>query len=344
MNKQLRFEDIVEFEELTVMEKVAKVALATAAGLAGREDDRPMVSYIKNGAVRILEWVKNADRSWVKRERVTHDYPGRPTEFVEFQDYRQINRDLLPVQAFVDQGTQQPGEPRFPSERSLQNECIVGEGGQLLAFHLIVDEPVPLHHQLEWIRERFGSEPERYREAFIALDFDYRTVVKLVSTHIDIEYLEALVDEIPTNKLKSERRKQDEADAPEFIDISEYSLGNAFPDELVRAIKGIEHELELEEDEPSASCFGLHPLHYEEDGCSHEFLTFLRFATIKEIKGIMKGFFPQKNEYGTLCRARFWYLTPSQKAQAWQYINARRASLNILSHKINFTSKERSSS
>ena len=346
MPYQLSFPEITEFESDLIMEKRARVALATADGLKDRADDRPVSTYLKNPAVRVIEWVKNASHEWIRRERVTHEFPSRPTELVEFDDLRQVNRDLLPVEAFVDQGTQQPKEPRFPSDRSLQNECIIGENGQLLAFHLKVDEYVPLHHQLDWIKENFGSEPGRYREAFIALDFDFKTVVKLISTQLTLGDLEFFASEIPTNKLKSERQKQDEAAVLDFrsFDVSEYSRDSAFPDKFASVLESIEHEFEPEEEEPSASCFGLHPLHYEEDGCSHEFLNFLRFASIKEIKGIMKGFFPQKNEWGTVCKPRFWYLTASQKAQAWQYINARRTRLGIFSSKINFTKAKGESS
>jgi hypothetical protein len=273
-----------------------------------------------------------------------------PTEVVEFDDLRQdINRELLPVDAFVLQGTTQPREPKFPSDKSLQGECVVAGDGKLLAFHLKGGASGTLESRTDWLRGLLDcSEKEavRWDQAFADMNMNRTAIINFSKEdHLGIDDLECLISSLP--EFESMKNLQDKA--TEYtswvcnggIEVSEYTKDNALQGELRKVFGEASDGFEFEPEEPGfeTSCYGMHPLHYEEDGCSHAFLTFLRFASATEIRGIMKGFFPQKNQYGTKVRARFWYLTSSQRAQAWQYINDRRTRLGIMSQRFKLGSK-----
>jgi len=315
-----------------IYEKMMKVSAETARGLDERPADQKMVTYVKNKSERIIEFVKNIEFEWIMRERVVKQDPKGPTEVVEFIDLNQRNEDILPVEAFVDQGTSTHKDPRFPSDRMFR-ECVVGRDGKLLAFFSRNKEPIAFWKRTEWLKEKFECSTKdaiRYREVFKRMQYDKNMIFKIIEEEIKIDYLESLADqlpEIPYNIVPEEIEPQE---------YSEYSLAAAFPGESIKLKQFIKRYKE-EEKEPEGIAFGLHPLHYEEDGCSHEFLTFLRFASIKEIKGIMKGFFKTKNEWGYPQRERFWYLTSSQKSQAWRYINDRRMELGIYEKSIRFS-------
>jgi len=359
MPYQLRFDQLEEFEHAIIQEKIARVNIATNKGLAERPPDENMVGYVKNKAVRLIEWVLDSNLNWFKRERLERQTWSteagkwvrtiRPTELVEFKDMRQVNRDILPVDAFVDQGTSQPKDPRFPSDKAVLGECVQARDGKLLAFSLKTKELEPTHLQVDWLMEHFDIDSctaTRYAETFRSFSLN-RTSARILIAKLDrsdnpeaiIAELGHLETELPEVMPKHEQNRL--ADLPEDpldqlaeeYSLSEYSVGNAFPDDLIEKRRLIHHasEQKIEQDGFETSCFGMHPLHYEEDGCSHEFLTFLRFASIKEIKAVMKGFFPQRDQSGRKLRPRFWYLTPSQRSQAWEYINTRRTKLGIYS-------------
>jgi len=361
MPYQLRLPEIAEFETDLINEKISQVNLITARELSDRPDDENLIQYVKNKVVRLIEWVINSDLKWERRERLErqtfNSKQGKwvrtslPTELVEFKDLRQVNRDILPVDAFVDQGTSQPKEPKFPSDKAILGECVKGRDGKLLAFDLKVKEPEPEYLDISWLMDHFDIEHHtaiRYAETFRAYQLN-RTSARVLITKLDksddptalMAELGHIETKLPELMPKDEQNRladlpQDPIDQlAEEYGLSEYSVGNSFPQDFIEKRRLIHHasEEKLEYNGFETSCFGMHPLHYEEDGCSHEFLTFLRFASIKEIKAVMRGFFPQKNQYGVKVRARFWYLTPSQRSQAWEYINTRRTKLGIYSPK-----------
>jgi hypothetical protein len=325
-------------EEEWIYEKMARVNLETAKNLEDRPDDFPIIEYIKNGPVRIIEWVKNINRQWIMRQRVIHQKwipkigwvdDNGPTELMQFRDFRQFNRELLPVDAFVDQGTSQPREPKFPSDKAIQRECAVSKDGKLLAFHLKAKDPVPFWKDPAWISKKLGcdhAEAIKFLETFKHLDFDRKTTLEVVRQieegSMTLWELELLVSEMPIVT---------KGPLTKGYDV------NVYKEPIEEVDYWTEIEEEEEEEEPGAEVFGVHALHYEEDGCPHDFLTFLRFASIPEIKGVMKGLFPSVNEWGTKVRAKFWYLTQSQRSQVWQYVNKRREELGIYEVSVDFT-------
>jgi len=344
MQKQLKLDAVVDFEEFLITEKVAQVALETARNLADRPDDKPTVTYIKNGPRRIIHWVKNMEKQWVRRESITHDSYWAPTELVEFHDLRQANREALPEDRSVSQGTEHPKTPKFPSDKSISVECKVGDHKRLLAFEIKNKEAQPFWKTLTWLMEQTNLSRNRcirLRDAFTALSFDRKCILGIIDD-IDkqyVSYLEALVEDLPIPppihydpELYSDHGIIDTDSL--IATISEETLGASLPQESIRKLRTLiepEFETEEEKEETPAQVFGLRKLYYEEDGCSHEFLSFLRFATVSEIKGVMRSLFPQKNSKGYLIRARFWYLTASQRSQAWTYINCRREELGMIS-------------
>ena len=340
-------------EKELIYEKMAKVNLETAKNLENRPDDFPIIEYIKNGPVRIIEWVKNINRKWIMRERVVHqkwiprigwvDDDG-PTELMQFRDYRQFNRELLPIDAFVDQGTSHPKEARFPSDKAIQRECVVARDGKLLAFHIKGDERIVFWKDPVWIKKKLGckyDEAIKFLDAFKNLGFDRKTTLEVINQIEEEEMtlweLEMLISELPIVTKGPLTRGFDVNVHKELIsETVETEGGFEFLENWVTPedIEDLENE---EEKEPGAEVFGVHALHYEEDGCQHDFLTFLRFASIPEVKGVMKGLFPSVNEWGTKVRAKFWYLTQSQRSQVWQYINQRRQELGIYEVSVDFT-------
>jgi len=345
--KQLRLQDVVEFEEFIITEKIAKVRLETEKNLSTRPDDKPTVTYVKNGAKRIIEWVKNADCEWIQRQRVVKRKYFQPTEVVEFIDYRQFDREFPPIEAFVDHGTTQAKDTKFPSDRAIFSECIKTRNGDTLAIYLKDWDPEPVYWKdTNWLMKTTGMNRDkckRLADAFTALSFNRKTAMSIISDIAElfeeeyVEYLEALAEELPkTPPMHYDPELYYDkgiVDVDAWINqVSEATLAASFPEETIKKLRSlIEKEIETDEEkEPAAEAFGVRRIYHEEDGCSHEFLTFLRFASIKEIKGTMQAFFPMKNSLGYFNRARFWYLTGSQKAQAWIYINARRLELGML--------------
>jgi len=366
MPYQLRFDELEEFEHAIIQEKIARVNIATNRGLADRPPDENMVSYVKNKAIRLIEWVLDCNMNWSQRERLErqtwNSEAGKwvrtvhPTELIEFKDLRQVNRDILPVEAFVDQGTSQPKDPKFPSDKQVLGECVQARDGKLLAFSLKIKEPEPTHLQVSWLMEHFDIDSctaTRYAETFRAYRLN-QTAARALIAQLDescdpdsvMSKLGHIETELPELMPKEEQLRladlpEDPLDQIAEYGLSEYSIANAFPRDLIEKRRLIHHasEEKLENNGFETSNFSMHPLHYEEDGCSHEFLTFLRFCSIKEIKAVMRGFFPQKDSNGRKLRPRFWYLTPSQRSQAWEYINSRRTKLGILSPKIKLSTQ-----
>jgi hypothetical protein len=77
-----------------------------------------------------------------------------------------------------------------------------------------------------------------------------------------------------------------------------------------------------------ANPFGTFPLYYGNEALSHEFIQMIKEADYEQLKVIMARFFPQKNDYtGRVYPPEYYYLSSSQKSQAWIYINERRAQL-----------------
>jgi len=63
----------------------------------------------------------------------------------------------------------------------------------------------------------------------------------------------------------------------------------------------------------------------EYDCLSHEFITMIKEADSSKLAEIQRGFFKQEDPYsGKLIPVKYWYLTKSQKAQAWDYIKDRK--------------------
>jgi len=342
-------EDIEEFIEINIMDKRIRVAAETQKGINERPDDKPTVVYLKNKAMRLIEWVKNANKQWIQRERVERPQRWAPAEIVEFIDLNQIDRECPSSDSFRNGDA----ETVFPSDRVIFSECVVGRDGQLLASYL-KDRETEMHwNKKEWLMKQTGLSMElciRLREAFKALRFNRKTIIEIIE---DIDeayvcYLEALVEELEDvqplmydPELYTDHGIIDTNTL--LCSVSEGTLGAAFPEEMIKNIHlSLEKEIEpMEGKEPKASPFGYRKIYHQEDGCSHEFLCFLKDATESEIRGIMKNFFPRNNHKGETFKPRFWYLTQSQKSQAWTYINDRRRELGMLrtSELMDFTSK-----
>lgn len=354
MATQLRFEEITEFENFLITEKIARVRLETQKGLDERPDDKNMVTYVKNAPRRIIEWIKNADMDWIRRERLERDNYWQPTEVVEFIDLKQIDRECPSKNEFRNQ-QEQSLETKFPSDRAIFAECVVGKNGQILAPHLKIEEPEIFWNKKEFLMEETGLSEKlciRLKDAFATLRFNRNTILEILKD-IDepyICYLEALIEDLEDMPLMHYDPKlySDHGilETDLYINsISQGTLADAFPAEHIEKLKYIiEEELEPEEKAGSnASPFGYHKIYHQEDGCSHEFLSFLKEATKPEIRGIMQNFFPRKGPNGELYRPVFWYLTGSQRAQAWIYINERRIELGMIQEQseiIDFAAKK----
>jgi hypothetical protein len=76
--------------------------------------------------------------------------------------------------------------------------------------------------------------------------------------------------------------------------------------------------------------YALFPLCYGNEALSHEFIQMIKDANEQKIKEIQSRFYPQYSPMTGRTRApEYWYLTPSQKSQAWIYIKARKKQLEI---------------
>jgi len=345
-----KLQDLEEFMQAIITEKIKRVREETQKGLNDRPEDQPIVTYIKNGPKRRTEWAMNADKEWILRSIVRKDKYWQPTEMIEFVDLRQADRECPTRSEFKNQQSE-PLEVKFPSDKSIFAECVVGKDGQLLAPYLKREEPKIFWNNRNWLMDKTGLSSElciRLRDVFKALRFNRKTILEILED-IDekyICYLEALaedLEDIPPLMYDPKLYHDHgilETDA--WINsISQGTLAEAFPENHIKKLKYImEDEIEPQEKkEPTSSPFGYTKIYHQEDGCSHEFLSFLKIATKAEIKGIMKNFFPRKGYKDEVFRPVFWYLTASQRSQAWIYINDRREELGMIDKEVDFTAK-----
>jgi hypothetical protein len=145
-----------------------------------------------------------------------------------------------------------------------------------------------------------------------------------------IELLETLADELDNITVKKS----------DFISIEEaeqqttaqHALENFDPTEDLELVAmgwmdtdNSEDNLEIMgENNP----FSTYTLHDGSEALSHEFITILREADMAKLKEIQSNFYPSKNPYtGRKYAPKYWYMTPSQKSQAWVYIKARKEEL-----------------
>jgi hypothetical protein len=78
----------------------------------------------------------------------------------------------------------------------------------------------------------------------------------------------------------------------------------------------------------SAYPFALFPLYWGAEALSHDFITMIKEADWNKIKVIQSRFYPQYDPVsGRTYAPEYWYLSPSQKSQAWVYIKERKKQL-----------------
>lgn len=76
--------------------------------------------------------------------------------------------------------------------------------------------------------------------------------------------------------------------------------------------------------------FALFPLQWGAEALSHEFIQMIKEADWDKIKIIQRRFFAQYDQMaGRWYAPEYWYLSPTQKSQAWVYINARKEQLTV---------------
>jgi hypothetical protein len=74
--------------------------------------------------------------------------------------------------------------------------------------------------------------------------------------------------------------------------------------------------------------FALFPLYYGSEALGHEFITMIKEADWEKIKQIQSRFFSQYSPAaGRWYAPKYWYLSPTQKSQAWIYIKERKEKL-----------------
>jgi hypothetical protein len=80
--------------------------------------------------------------------------------------------------------------------------------------------------------------------------------------------------------------------------------------------------------------FALFPLQYGNEALSHEFITMIKEADFDKIKEIQSRFYAQYDALaGRYYAPKYWYLTGTQKSQAWIYIKERKEQLKNMKAK-----------
>lgn len=86
---------------------------------------------------------------------------------------------------------------------------------------------------------------------------------------------------------------------------------------------------DMMDDTSSANPFGVFPLYWGAEALSHEFIQMIKEADWEKIKQIQARFYPQYDPIsGRTCAPEYWYLTSTQKSQAWIYIKDRKEQLS----------------
>jgi len=307
---------------------------------------------IRNGVRRTITHVRRNNKIW-RRIEVRRQNRFAPTEVIESEPWFKPNPDIRPPQAYVDQGLVHEPEPlRFGFDRMLCEDCVQ-IGNRVYAFHKTTKADFEPGFWLrpEWIKEHLKlnwKQTIRLAEAWQALKFNRRTALQIMfgvknmktgqvyqeglkdlaedgeDLTAIIDYYEVLADQLPELERIPEEtgnaQYQTFAEGNHAVGFSEKEDDNKEPDEwdeLASEIRGSLTER-------------LHPMFTGNESCRHEFLESIRTMTRGQIKRLMRNFFPQRDEAtGRWTPAKYWNLTPSQKAQAWEAINARRDELGM---------------
>jgi hypothetical protein len=289
------------------------------------------------------------------------------TEIIEWEDMRRKNEDLTSLieNDYEDAGISHYDPPAVDMDRGHFNEMCTSNKTHILAFyeknHL--DFKKDWWMSEEWLIESLGisyKHAQKLAYAFERLDLDRKAVIRLMHGYISdteirrimnkkswkdkefqegkhykegmkdmsdriyefIDYVSELADELPELKKNDVHSGETNVGDPETLDwVQEATrmLNKEVPDK-----KEYEDRFNLSKD----TIFGTHKLFYGEEGCSHELLSYINECNQEELNDMKKAMFPQKTFWGNTKRAEYWYLTPSQKSQAWRYIKDRQEELN----------------
>jgi len=268
---------------------------------------------------------------------------------------------------YEDAGISHYDPPAVEMDRGHFNDMCTANKTHILAFyeknHL--DFKKDFWMSEEWLIDKLGINYEyaqRLAYAFERLQLDRKSIMKLMYGYISDSEIERIMNKKSwkqkefdeDNHMKDGMMDMDEG-LIEFIEYIEYlaeelpelkrndvhsgeTLGNAgdpedldWVQEATRAIqKEVPNEREYEDrfNWSKDAVFGTHKLYYGEEGCSHELLSYINDCDQEELNDMRKAMYPQKTFWGNTKRAEYWYLTPSQKSQAWRYIKDRQEALN----------------
>ena len=319
---QSRFPEVVYLEKTLIDEKIATINKLFADNYA---EPLPKVAWVKE----------------------THN----GAEVVEFMDTSQRNQDLPDNLVFTDMGlssrVNEHLDHQLLNDRDFRQRCVQANGRNYVLYQkTLIDMQKPQHLRSEWLAEQLGIQIDlayKLADAFSKLKLDRKAVMKILHGYVTsagehkngligsngnmvkvVELLDMLGDEADEVTVKRSEFVPNDI-FTSFKEDTIYALNvgsmNPYSDEVTQADDDID---QMGDNNP----YSAFPLYDGSEALSHEFLTMIRTASFNKLRIIQQGFFKQEDVVsGRVYKAKYHYMTPSQKSQAWVYIKARKAEL-----------------